>query len=80
MSNVYFHAYTNDELMKPVWYMYAEYTNNCVRFIFVDTGMSIARTVRRNSIYEKVVKKLNIDNDSKLIKSAFDGAFRTCEE
>lgn len=77
MSNVYFHAYTNDELMKPVWYMYAEYTNNCVRFIFVDTGMSIARTVRRNSIYEKVVKKLNIDNDSKLIKSAFDGAFRT---
>ena len=77
MSNVYYHAYTNDELMKPEWYMYAEHVDNCVRFVFVDTGMGIARTVKRNSIYEKVVAKLKCDNDSKLIKSAFDGAFRT---
>lgn len=72
MSNTVHHAYNyKEEIMFPCWYLYAEYDNSTIRFVFVDTGLGIATTVRKK-FYEKIVKK-----DSELIKSAFDGEFRT---
>lgn len=77
MSNVYYHAYYKDELMNPVWYMYAEYKNGKINFVFIDTGMGIAKTVRKNSLFEKAIANLGVVTDSKLIMSALNGEFRT---
>ncbi|WMJ88881.1 ATP-binding protein [Anaerocolumna sp. MB42-C2] len=75
MSNAVHHAYNDDdELMFPCWYLYAEHIDNKVQFIFIDTGLGIANTVRKN-FWEIVKLKKNTDSD--LIESAFNGEFRT---
>lgn len=77
MSNVVLHAYKDDGLMFPQWYMYAEHFENKVRFIFVDTGLGIPKTVRKN-FWEKVRIIFKADpKDGDLIYSAFRGDFRT---
>ena len=58
--------------MYPCWYMYAEYSENKIRLIFLDTGLGIATTVKKKYFFEKYIKK-----DSELIESAFMGEFRT---
>lgn len=77
MSNVVYHAYKNDDEMIPEWYIYAEYIENEIRFLFLDTGLGIAKTVQKHSLYEKVINKFGILSESELIKSAFEGEFRT---
>ena len=74
MSNSVHHAYHDrEEIMNPCWYLYAEYSSRKVRFIFVDTGLGIATTVRKNFL-----EKLKLQaNDAELIESAFVGEFRT---
>lgn len=74
MSNAVHHAYDNtqEEIMYPCWYMYAEYSENKIRLIFLDTGLGIATTVKKKYFFEKYIKK-----DSELIESAFMGEFRT---
>lgn len=72
MSNVVHHAYNDkEEIMYPCWYLYAEYNRGKIRFVFVDTGLGIATTVRKR-ILENFVT-----NDADLIESAFAGEFRT---
>lgn len=78
MSNVYYHAYNDvEDSMIPEWYMYAEHDNEQVKFLFLDTGFGIGKTVKKHSLYEKVVSKIGIGSESKLILSALDGEFRT---
>lgn len=74
MSNVYTHAYTDDGMMEPKWYVYAEHTSSdCVRLIFADTGLGIASTIYKK-FYEKIVHK----KDCELLYSAFStDDFRT---
>jgi anti-sigma regulatory factor (Ser/Thr protein kinase) len=77
MSNVYHHAYNNDDIMINRWYLYAEHVDNHVRCVFLDTGASIAKTVRKNYI-EKLQRRIGInDSDSDLIFSTLQGDFRT---
>lgn len=78
MSNVYYHAYNGDEdTMLPEWYMYAEHIQDKVNFLFLDTGLGIGKTVQKHSLYEKVINKVGVGSESKLIKSALNGDFRT---
>lgn len=77
MSNVYYHAYNEEDTMIPEWYMYAEYEENKVKILFLDTGLGIGKTVKKHSIYEKIVNRVGKGIESKLIKSALDGEFRT---
>lgn len=76
MSNVVLHAYKDDGLMFPQWYMYTEHFDGKVRVIFVDTGLGIPKTVRKN-FWEKIQRMVHFDRDGDLIYSAFLGAFRT---
>ncbi len=74
MSNVVHHAYHDkEEIMYPCWYLYSEYDKDKVRFIFVDTGLGIATTVRKK-IYENIKF---IVGDADLIESSFAGENRT---
>ena len=77
MSNVYHHAYEKNSFMAKKWYMYAEHSDNYVRCIFVDTGLGIAKTARKN-FGEKLKTFFRVElDDSKIIESIFNGDFRT---
>lgn len=77
MSNVYHHAYEKNNFMAKKWYMYAEHSDNCVRCVFVDTGLGIAKTARKK-FREKLREFFHVElDDSKIIKSIFNGDFRT---
>ena len=77
MSNVYHHAYEKNPFMAKKWYMYAEHVDDYVRCVFVDTGLGIAKTARKN-FGEKLRTFFHIElDDSKIIESIFNGDFRT---
>ena len=77
MSNVFHHAYEKNTFLAKKWYMYAEHVNDYIRCVFVDTGYGIAKTARKNfSERIKILFGLKVD-DSKIIKSIFEGEFRT---
>lgn len=80
MSNVLYHAYIDDEEMSPQWYMYAEYEGGQIKILFLDTGVGIPNTVKKHSLYEKVTSRIGLGSESRLIKSALDGDFRTQTE
>jgi anti-sigma regulatory factor (Ser/Thr protein kinase) len=76
MSNTRNHAYAQFTYSKN-WYLFAEERDNYVNFVFLDTGLGIPRTVKRN-FREKVVAFFGTEpKDSKLIHSALKGEFRT---
>ena len=73
MSNVYHHAYNTDSIMINRWYLYAEYLDNRVRCVFLDTGAGIAKTVRKNHM-EKILRFLGTNaSDADLILSTLQG-------
>ena len=80
MSNVYHHAYKKDQddIMKKKWYLYAECNKDRVKFIFVDTGVGIPKTVRKK-FGERIASLFNSDivSDAELIYSTLSGDFRT---
>ena len=89
MSNVFHHAYDGYEkhsFMIKRWFIYAEHVEDYIRFVFVDTGYGIAKTVKKN-FPEKIkevlqdfciFKNLGVSiKDSDLIESVFNGDFRT---
>lgn len=77
MSNVYHHAYEKHSFMAKRWYMYAEYVDDYIQCVFVDTGYGIAKTVRKN-FREWIKQAIGFKpKDAKLIESAFNGDFRT---
>ena len=77
MSNVYLHAYEKNSFMIKRWFIYAEHIDNCVRFVFADTGQGIAKTVRKN--FSEIIKQfLGFSvKDEMLLESVFRGDFRT---
>ena len=77
MSNVYHHAYNNTDINKKLWYVYAEFIEDHIHFVFIDTGAGIARTVRK-SFFEKAGSASGMFyNDGDLIHSTLKGDFRT---
>lgn len=82
MSNAFHHAYNHNRetLNNNRWYVYAEHADDCTRFIFVDTGLGIAKTVRKNfpeKIQQIFGELIGSTNDAQLIQSTFNGDFRT---
>ena len=73
MTNTTQHAYKKGINGVNGWYLYAENLNDRVRFVFLDTGLGIPTTVRKN-FWEKV---LPLSRDCDLVKSALDGEYRT---
>ena len=76
MLNVVQHAYTASGIMGRNWFIYAEYIEDKIRIFFVDTGQGIAKTVYKK-FYEKLVNNIGLLKQSDLVKSAFEGEFRT---
>lgn len=83
MGNTYEHAFENREKTSK-WYLFALHDKNDkkVKFAFLDGGLGIPSTIIKNK-HEKIIEVVNrllkdkFSIDSKLIKSALDGNFRT---
>lgn len=72
MANVKEHAYDNS-LFLPKWYCYVKHVDDCIEFIFLDTGLGIPSTINKNFL-EKV-NLLGLKKDSEFVLSALDGKF-----
>lgn len=76
MTNTRQHAYRNRfGTMDENWYVFAENSETCIRFVFLDTGAGIPYTIRKD--FTERVAELFIKNDAKFISSALRGDFRT---
>lgn len=75
MSNTIQHAYI-EEFLHRRWYLFAENNGEKFKFSFVDTGLGISATVRKNW-HEYLPLPLTKKKDEDLILSALKGEFRT---
>lgn len=79
MNNTFQHAYedssTDENSMYCNWYIFVEDQDDVIRFVFLDTGLGIPKTIRR-SVWEKAIDIFR-DNDARYISSALKGEFRT---
>ena len=75
MSNANEHAYENGNKKAQKWLLFVEKINNIYRFIFLDTGLGIIKTIYKNW-KERIFGK----NQKELLVSAFNGEFRTQTE
>lgn len=78
MGNTIQHAYLESDKLEKKWQIFVQNTKNYVQLIFLDTGMGIPNTVRKNWA-EKVLKLFPgiRTKDSTLLRSALNGQFRT---
>lgn len=78
MTNTHHHAYTGEQgKMKCNWYLYAEKNFEIVRFVFLDTGLGIPTTIRKNWS-EKIMDFFQKNkDDARYIEAALMGEFRT---
>lgn len=79
MGNTAHHAYkdvTNRDISSNSWFLYAEEADDFIEFVFLDTGVGIPNTVYKD-FHEKLMLPILGKEDSKYIKSALLGDFRT---
>lgn len=79
MGNTKEHAYAEDENLDKKWQLVVKNTINGINLFFLDTGRGIPGTVKRTK--SEIIRNLipigfNL-KDSHLLKSAFEGNFRT---
>ena len=76
MSNTHEHAYEKHSRDRKWWLMALhESEPGEVTFAFLDNGVGIPATVRRN--FADLVSRMRAGTDTRLIQSALDGEFRT---
>jgi hypothetical protein len=77
MGNTKEHAYLgkNNPFIIDNWYIFAENTAECIKFIFLDTGDGIPATVKKN--FRERVSAARRVKHGELISSAVDGDFRS---
>lgn len=80
MTNTKQHAYNKDNrssIMECNWYIFAEHSDNSIKFVFLDTGVGIPSTIRYN-LTEKMANRFSSQTkDAAFISSALKGEFRT---
>lgn len=69
MTNTNNHAYLQDENKLRKWYLMAYYKEDSVQFVFLDNGVGIASTIKKN--WYEIISLFH--PDEKLIQSALDG-------
>lgn len=72
MYNTYEHAYEDKTLAPKNWYIFVECDDKVAKITFVDTGLGIPRTMRKN-----FGEKLFAVSPDKLVLSALKGEFRS---
>lgn len=83
MTNTVQHAYDIDDKLEKKWQIFARYEGCRVSFVFLDTGKGIPATVRKTKseklkeLFPVIIKMVG---EGDILKSAFEGEFRTSTE
>lgn len=72
MTNTKQHAYNDNVSMDCNWYIFVEDLEDCLSFVFLDTGAGIPNTIKTKGFTEMIKNYLNI-SDASFIASAFKG-------
>lgn len=85
MTNTVQHAYYDFEERKleRKWQVFVRYLDDQIKFVFLDTGKGIPATVKKNKkerLLEVFKPILKFVGEEDILKSAFDGQFRTRTE
>lgn len=75
MTNTKQHAYNSLSSMENNWYVYVENREESLKFVFLDTGVGIPKTIR-TKFGEKIISILS-NSDAYFIASALRGEFRS---
>ena len=76
MTNTKQHAYnTINNSMENNWYIYVEDRGETLKFVFLDTGVGIPRTIRTK--FAEKLSSILLNNDAYFIASALRGEFRS---
>ena len=75
MTNTTQHAYNSISFMENNWYIYVEDRKDSVKFVFLDTGIGIPKTIR-TKFGERIASILS-NNDAYFIASSLRGEFRS---
>lgn len=76
MTNTKDHAYNNNSnLFDYSWYIFVHYEDNKISYIFMDNGIGIPTSVKKN-FWDKI-KNYIIGNQYKYIETALQGKLRT---
>ena len=75
MTNTKQHAYNSVNSMDNNWYVYVEDRVEYLKFVFLDTGVGIPKTIR-TKFGEKIISLLS-NSDAYFIASALRGEFRS---
>ena len=75
MTNTKQHAYNSVNSMENNWYVYVEDREESLKFVFLDTGVGIPKTIR-TKFGEKIISILS-NSDAYFIASALRGEFRS---
>lgn len=72
ITNIKDHAYDEVNLFEHCWYIFVENNANKISYTFMDNGLGIPTTIKKNA-YEKMKEKLNLDKDYKYIEAGVSG-------
>lgn len=78
ITNIIDHAYQKKDMFRHEWYIFVENKEDKITYIFMDNGLGIPNTIRKN-IFEKIVETFNAENEYKYIETALSGIQKRSE-
>ena len=72
ITNIKDHAYDDDNIFENSWYIFVENLPNKISYTFMDNGLGIPTTIKKNKI-EQFFKKFDVDKEYKYIKAGVSG-------
>lgn len=72
ITNITDHAYDEENLFEHSWYIFVENTANKISYTFMDNGLGIPTTIKKNK-FEKFIGKFDLDKEYKYIEAGVSG-------
>lgn len=72
ITNIKDHAYEDDNLFIHNWYIFVENDKNKISYTFMDNGLGIPTTIKKNKL-EKIIGKFYLDKEYKYIEAGVSG-------
>lgn len=72
ITNIKDHAYDEENLFEHSWYIFVENDANKISYTFMDNGLGIPTTIKKNK-FEKFIGKLDMEREYKYIEAGVSG-------
>ena len=75
ITNITDHAYDEENIFEHSWYIFVENGVNKISYTFMDNGLGIPTTIKKNK-FEKFIGKFDMDKEYKYIEAGVSGLER----